>query len=387
VNQSLLSKNSTLLIGSKTFERMAFYGVQSFMILYLIEGPMGLSDEKAFSIYSWFSMGIYAFILLGGFIGDWWSTNKKIGLIGVCMQATGSILLSMNSELTTYLGLILFAIGTGVYYPNLFAQFGKHYSSNPKKVDTGFLIIYLFIHLGAGLAPIIISLFFNSEPSLVFFIISGFSLISVFLFYKSKKINSSKYSHGGSKKNLVIILTLTLLTSLFVAFNEQYQLDLDAIQDGVTDNSLWPSYHALYGLFIIIAAIVWSYYYANQVTKFIIGFFLGSISMTILIVNQSNTSVIIISMIIMAIAETFLAPIVHSLITIYGTQKYRTTLFALSALPINLIPISLIRPDGIAFSLDLIIGAIILFAIGGIILIIRQKRLVKLEDTKVTPST
>ena len=54
-----------------------------------------------------------------------------------------------------YLGLVLVAIGTGLFKPNMTGLVGALYAKGDERRDAGFSIFYMGINIGAFIAPLI----------------------------------------------------------------------------------------------------------------------------------------------------------------------------------------------------------------------------------------
>jgi len=139
-------------------ERFGFYTMMAILVLFL-QAKYGLSAEEAGGYYSWFYFAIYALALIGGLIADATNRYKTVILLGIIIMFGGYAMIAMpGMSLTmTLLGLFIIAFGNGLFKGNLQAVVGQMYD-NPeysKVRDTGFMIFYMGINVGAFFAPFV----------------------------------------------------------------------------------------------------------------------------------------------------------------------------------------------------------------------------------------
>ncbi len=144
---------------TELWERFSYYGMRAILTLFLIapvtEGGLGFTIPTAGSIYGTYGMAVYLLALPGGFIADRIIGAKRSVLIGGLTIAAGHYALAWPSVTTFYLGLILIALGTGLFKPNISALVGALYSHDDSRRDAGFSLFYMGINVGAVLAPVV----------------------------------------------------------------------------------------------------------------------------------------------------------------------------------------------------------------------------------------
>ncbi|MEI6696709.1 MAG: peptide MFS transporter [Bacteroidota bacterium] len=146
-------------------ERFGFYTMMAILVLFL-QAKFGLSGTNAGIIYSIFYFSIYILAFVGGLIADKTRNYKGTILTGLILMAVGYFLIAIPSPtpspnkvlfLTlTCIGLLVIAIGNGLFKGNLQALVGQMYD-NPaygKMRDSGFSLFYMFINVGAIFAPL-----------------------------------------------------------------------------------------------------------------------------------------------------------------------------------------------------------------------------------------
>jgi POT family proton-dependent oligopeptide transporter len=137
-------------------ERFGFYTMMAILVLFL-QAKFGLTEEKAGGIYSWFYFSIYALALVGGLLADYTRKYKLIIMLGQVIMFAGYTLLVLPglSLNITIAGLVIIALGNGLFKGNLQAVVGQMYD-DPKYSnlrDTAFMIFYMGINIGAFFAP------------------------------------------------------------------------------------------------------------------------------------------------------------------------------------------------------------------------------------------
>ncbi|MCD8186694.1 MAG: peptide MFS transporter [Rikenellaceae bacterium] len=146
-------------------ERFGFYVMMAILLLFL-EFKFDFAGSQGSLIYSVFYAAIYLLALVGGIIADKTKKYKTTILIGLILMSIGYMVLVIPTPtpvanktlmlILTCLGLFAIAFGNGLFKGNLQAVVGQLYD-NPQyneKRETGFQIFYMFINVGAMLAPL-----------------------------------------------------------------------------------------------------------------------------------------------------------------------------------------------------------------------------------------
>lgn len=137
-------------------ERFGFYTMMAILVLFL-QAKYGLTAKDAGDIYSWFYFSIYALALVGGIIADSTKRYKLVILTGIIIMFAGYIIMSLPgmSLIITLIGLMIIALGNGLFKGNLQAVVGQMYDDPKysKLRDTAFMIFYMGINVGAFFAP------------------------------------------------------------------------------------------------------------------------------------------------------------------------------------------------------------------------------------------
>ena len=141
-------------------ERFGFYTMMAILVLFL-QAKYGLPAEKAGNIYSWFYFSIYALALVGGILADSTKKYKLVILCGIIVMFAGYIIMAIpGMTLTiTITGLMIIALGNGLFKGNLQAVLGQLYDDPrySKLRDSAYMIFYMGINIGALFAPFVAS--------------------------------------------------------------------------------------------------------------------------------------------------------------------------------------------------------------------------------------
>ncbi|HBS87744.1 MAG TPA: hypothetical protein DEA97_14380 [Bacteroidales bacterium] len=135
-------------------ERMSFYAMMSILILSFMEQRGNSGDEAGYN-YAVFYFSIYVSMLIMGLVGDI-VNRRKIIIAGLLIMAIGYILyfmMSKESEISLIISGVFIVLGLGAFYTNLQVQVGDLYKNSFKNGAMGYLIFYMFINVGALIAP------------------------------------------------------------------------------------------------------------------------------------------------------------------------------------------------------------------------------------------
>ena len=142
---------------ANTGERFGFYTMMAILTLFLMS-KFGIDGEQAGKIYSFFYTSIYILALVGGLIADRLRNYKGTITAGIVVMTVGYVILMMPSITSKAMiigALMIIAFGNGLFKGNLQALVGQLYDNEEyaKLRDTGFQIFYMFINIGAMVAP------------------------------------------------------------------------------------------------------------------------------------------------------------------------------------------------------------------------------------------
>ncbi len=337
---------------SKTLERMAYYGLRSLIVLYMIGEVLKMPNEDALEVYGLFTASLVFSQIIGAILGDLVIGNRKAIIFGMLIQALGAFSLCIPSINGLYIGLFFIVLGGGLYSPNIISSFGKLYLNKTKLLDAGFTFFYLAINLGAFFGTVTIGYIGTKIGWNAGFIIAGIiMLLSIIpiLFTKEKEIETESENNPITNQRIINVSIVFVLVGIFWAIYEisyirifDLEIKLSEISTLDLPRSLWTSLNSMFTLPLsIIAIVLWSHFYSSQFFKLIVGFVFGAISFGILflipeIPNEKHTIIYIISLLFLGISEIHISPVINSVLTQYTNPKYLAILISLAFIPTRL---------------------------------------------------
>lgn len=153
-------------------ERVAFYGMQSILVLYLtqylfvtktpediwlvgaISEPLDLNGQAlASTVVGGYMMVVSVVPLIGGLITDHLLGARRAVTIGGMAMAAGHLLLVYEPALIP--ALIAVALGSGLFRGAIASQFGGLYPAESKRFEA-FQIFFIVINIAGLIAPLIV---------------------------------------------------------------------------------------------------------------------------------------------------------------------------------------------------------------------------------------
>ena len=150
-------KGLRFIFFTEMWERVGFYTLMALLVLYM-DKVLGWSDSRKGDFYGLFLALCYFMPLLGGWLGDRVLGQIRTVRAGAFLMAFGYVGLAVSSahQVTTfYLGLVLIAVGTGIFKVNMAVLVGNLYIDKVHLKDAAFNIFYMGVNLGAMIAPIV----------------------------------------------------------------------------------------------------------------------------------------------------------------------------------------------------------------------------------------
>ncbi len=145
-----------VLFFTEMWERFGFYIMMAIFYLYM-DKSLGWNDEQKGNHYGAFLGMVYFIPILGGFLGDRVLGQRNTIRVGAVLMTIGYVALTFSSLERLglfYVGLLLVAVGTGLFKANISVLVGNLYEEGSKFKDAAFNIFYMGVNLGAALAPL-----------------------------------------------------------------------------------------------------------------------------------------------------------------------------------------------------------------------------------------
>jgi POT family proton-dependent oligopeptide transporter len=146
-----------LLSETEMWERVQYYGMRAFLVLYLVDKTRGLgwTDGQALGLYGWYTGLTYLFPVLGGWIADRYLGQRVAVVIGGTSMMAGQFLCALKTVPTLYLGLLFLILGNGFFKANISTMVGQLYGRGDPRRDSAFTIFYMGINVGAMIGPLV----------------------------------------------------------------------------------------------------------------------------------------------------------------------------------------------------------------------------------------
>lgn len=232
-NEDFLGHPKPLLSLSiiELWERFAFYGTRSLLVLFMVatigKGGLEISSEEASAIYGIFAGCLYLAALPGGWLADNYLGQKRAIFLGLVMISLGyiSIALSIFYTFMFFIGLIFIVIGTGLFKTSVSVMVGMLYKKDDAKLDSGFTIFYMAINIGAFIAPLICGFIQAKWGYYLGFGVSGLGiLVSLIVFYHKTLKDLNEFDketilqNDNQSKKIIPIFIISLLIIIGFAF-------------------------------------------------------------------------------------------------------------------------------------------------------------------------
>lgn len=173
-----------VLFFTEMWERFSYYGMRAlltiFLVTQIIDGGWGWTNERALTLYGYYTFLVYLTPLIGGFIADRLTGYRKAVIYGALIMTLGhaSMALEGVGDSFFYLGLVLIILGNGLFKPNISSIVGQLYPDNSPKKDAAYTIFYMGINAGAFLGMLLCG-YIGEKVGWHY----GFGLAGIFMFF------------------------------------------------------------------------------------------------------------------------------------------------------------------------------------------------------------
>jgi POT family proton-dependent oligopeptide transporter len=148
-------KGLWVLFLTEMWERFGYYLMLGIFSLFMVDswdnGGMGFTPAQKSDIYGTYIGLVYLTPFIGGLLADRVLGYRLSIIIGGLFMSAGYFGLSMHSNTTFYISLLLIIVGNGFFKPNISTLVGNLYNNDLYKSnkDAGFNIFYMGINVGA----------------------------------------------------------------------------------------------------------------------------------------------------------------------------------------------------------------------------------------------
>lgn len=151
------------LVGIGLWERFSFYGMQVVLLYYLFfsasEGGLGLTQAEATSIIGAYGGLVYLSTVIGGWVADRLLGSERTLFYSAVLIMLGHVALAVIPGFTgVWIGLALLVVGSGGQVGNVTSSVGCLYGEGDRRRDTGFMLFYMGLNVGALAGPVLTGL-------------------------------------------------------------------------------------------------------------------------------------------------------------------------------------------------------------------------------------
>jgi dipeptide/tripeptide permease len=222
---------------TELFERLAYYGLQAVLAIYLHE-RLGLSEAETGSVQGIFGFVVWFLPILGGAIADRFGFRRTLAAAYAILAAGYFLFASIGGEwlapvraaLPLYwvvlVILIVPALGPGLVKPVVAGTTARASAENVRSL--GYSIYYTIVNVGGMLGPLLASFVRTSlGPEAVFIMSGSFSLamflVTILTFKEPTRPPGTEVtSVGATLRNMVTVLRNLRFVSFLVIFSGFY---------------------------------------------------------------------------------------------------------------------------------------------------------------------
>lgn len=251
-----------LLFATEAWERVQYYGMRAFLVLYLVDRVHGLgwNEARALTLYGWYTGLCYLSTVAGGWAADRFLGQRRAVVIGGTLMMLGQFLCALKQEPLLYAGGTLLITGNGLFKANISTMVGQLYRPGDPRRDAAFTIFYVGINLGAAVGPLLCGTLAETVDWSLGFASAGLGMavgVVVFLLLRSRLLGPEvgarprdrpRTAGGGreagpltreERDRIIVIFVLTFFVAIFWAGYEQGGGLMNLFTDRSTDRQLF----------------------------------------------------------------------------------------------------------------------------------------------------
>ncbi|WP_444995907.1 POT-type proton-dependent oligopeptide transporter [Aliikangiella sp. IMCC44359] len=329
----------TYLYISTSLERLVYFGIRSIIILFLVgavhDGSVGLDEAEAFKKYGLFTLAVYFFCIVGGLLADFAFEKLKVIYWGLLLLAIGTFILSLGGVNTITFGLLVIAVGVGLFKSASQALIAIQCYDKPEKQDGVFYLNEVAINLGALLGPLSIAVVAESYGWNYGFYLAIFLVFIAFMVLRlgqrniKLKIVEPLIGYSIKLKEVKNVLFFSVLSIV-------YYFSLDIAEDvwqgikqpfEVSEEFIQYIYVLLYFFGLILLSVIWFFWKVSSWVKLFIGMAIFSTNWMVMgyvlpLIPDTYMFIWIVAIeVLFVISELFFSPILMSLVAQYSPKN------------------------------------------------------------------
>lgn len=331
-----LASQTTYTALSSFFERAGYYGMRSILLLYLLDNANHLKKGDAEFLITVFIAAYTLARPIGGLISDLVTGVKLSAIIGLSTMSLGAFALAFGHIVPTYLGMMLFIIGSALYTPANIAHILRIYSGRESKTDGALSIQYVLIFLGSVIGPLLVGALTGFDTFRFGFICSGVLLLCGLVFtilYKEQPIESQPKTKPIFTINIRTIALIGIFFGIIVYWfayttaTNHFYFALHPISLGY-----WGTISIALIELLIGGALCVLWYFVNirSAWKWTSGVFITSIAILLCLIFSSGDSLsiplFITINVLLILGEMLFAAYWYSLVKRFANPKFLCTI-------------------------------------------------------------
>lgn len=221
------------------WERFSYYGMRALLIFYMFyaikDGGLGMDEVTAQSVMSIYGSLIFMTTIIGGWIADRITGTRGATMYGAVLIIVGHVVLSLPlADIGLFVSMFFIIIGSGLMKPNISNIVGRLYPENDSRIDSGFVIFYMAVNMGALVAPLVLNQFSDNHKFHQGFLIAAIGMavaLVIYLIFNKRNLGDvglaptnplsstekKRYSiiFGAIAALIAIVLVITISTGTF----------------------------------------------------------------------------------------------------------------------------------------------------------------------------
>lgn len=207
------------------WERFSYYGMRAILVYFMVapaaEGGLGFTLSEAALFYGNYTMAVYLLSVPGGYAADRYIGARLAVMVGGLVIAAGHFTLALHGMSAFYLGIVLIAVGTGLFKPAISTLVGGLYAQGDPRRDAGFTFFYMGINIGGLLGPLVVGFLAEHHMFKAWLAAAGFDPIASWHW---------GFASAGVGMALAVILFFWRLPSLAGLGQRPQHIDVDVRQ-------------------------------------------------------------------------------------------------------------------------------------------------------------